>query len=349
MQSADDASKSGGGCPVKQNSPADSAAQPRAGGVLSSLRGWWAGSAQQSSTTTAAAAAAATPAQTSASKQCESGSCPVSTTDAASSSSSSSSTGSCPVGSTSGAYNPLVGDYKYGQARQPGQKVPLDTHRQRSTIPKGEVTPQHQPAGHGTWVYPSEQQYFNAMKRKGWDAQPEDVPVVLAIHNAVNEQGWAKVREWEALRGDAEPKLKEFRGRPTDISPKAWFKSNVLGYKPPFDRHDWVVESGGREVRYVIDFYAGKGANAGAVALHLDVRPALDSVDAALHRARMFVKEDLGFTVFDSAAAATTGSTTSSSSSSHTFGRSSSSSGGCAAKEQAPHTIIDDRPPPPGR
>jgi cytochrome c heme-lyase len=343
MQAANDASKSSGGCPVKQSSPADSIAQPRAG-VLSSLRGWWAGSAQQQPSITAAAAS---PSQTAASKQCESGSCPVNT-DAASSSSSS--TGGCPVGSTAGAYNPLVGDYKYGQARQPGQKVPLDTHRQRSSIPKGEVTPQHQPAGHGTWVYPSEQQYFNAMKRKGWDAQPEDVPVVLAIHNAVNEQGWSKVREWEALRGDAEPKLKEFRGRPTDISPKAWFKSNVLGYKPPFDRHDWVVESGGREVRYVIDFYAGKGANAGAVALHLDVRPALDSVDAALHRARMFVKEDLGFTVFDSAAAATTSSSSSSSSSaSNTFGRSSSSSGGCAAKAQAPQTIIDDRPPPPGR
>ncbi|KAG5192378.1 cytochrome c/c1 heme lyase-domain-containing protein [Tribonema minus] len=172
------------------------------------------------------------------------------------------------------------------------QTVPLSTARQCSTIPKGEVTPQHQPEGANVWVYPSEQQYFNAMKRKGWEAQEQDVPIVLAIHNAVNEQGWSKVREWEAMRG-GDPKLKEFRGRPNDISPKAWFKTNVLGYKPPFDRHDWVVESAGREVRYVIDFYAGKGTPERPVALHLDVRPALDSADAALHRACMFAKEEL--------------------------------------------------------
>jgi hypothetical protein len=35
----------------------------------------------------------------------------------------------------------------------------------------------------------SEQQYFNAMKRKGYNPQENDVPVILSIHNLVNEQG----------------------------------------------------------------------------------------------------------------------------------------------------------------
>ena len=43
------------------------------------------------------------------------------------------------------------------------------------------------------------------------------MPVVLAIHNVVNEQGWSKVLEWERLRGCkdvSEVKLKKFLGRP---------------------------------------------------------------------------------------------------------------------------------------
>ncbi|CAM9503209.1 unnamed protein product, partial [Laminaria digitata] len=49
-----------------------------------------------------------------------------------------------------------------------------------------------------------------------------------------------------------------------------------------FGRHDWLVKrADGTEARYVIDFYAGKappGSNV-PVAMHLDVRPALDSFD----------------------------------------------------------------------
>jgi hypothetical protein len=39
-----------------------------------------------------------------------------------------------------------------------------------------------------------------------------------------------------------------FVGRPQDYSPKARLL-NLLGYKLPFDRHDWVVDRCGREVR----------------------------------------------------------------------------------------------------
>jgi hypothetical protein len=32
------------------------------------------------------------------------------------------------------------------------------------------------------------------MKRKGYNPNEGDMPVILAIHNIVNEQGWTKVK-----------------------------------------------------------------------------------------------------------------------------------------------------------
>ncbi len=37
-------------------------------------------------------------------------------------------------------------------------------------------------------------------------------------------------------------------------SPLAWLRA-ALGGAMPFDRHDWIVDRCGKEVRYVIDFY----------------------------------------------------------------------------------------------
>lgn len=105
-------------------------------------------------------------------------------------------------------------------------------------------------------MYPSEQQYYNAIKRKGYKASAMDMPSTLAIHNAVNEKGWEMVQEWERAHAEATavaaaggggqggdcgagfpaPKLLRFTGRPKDTSPKAWVKSTLLGYRPPFDR-----------------------------------------------------------------------------------------------------------------
>lgn len=50
-------------------------------------------------------------------------------------------------------------------------------------------------------------------------------------------------------------------------------------YTPPFDRHDWVIDRCGTQVRYVIDFYTGKSnpKDPRNVAFYLDVRPAVDS------------------------------------------------------------------------
>ena len=66
------------------------------------------------------------------------------------------------------------------------------------------------------------------MKRKGYNPAEKDVPVILAIHNLVNEKGWSKILQWEDLIGCKAPKLIRFVGRPKDLSPKAYFL-NMLG------------------------------------------------------------------------------------------------------------------------
>lgn len=53
-------------------------------------------------------------------------------------------------------------------------------------------------------------------------------------------------------------------------------------YTAPFDRHDWYVDRCGKQIRYVIDFYAGKPdpKQPQRMAFYLDVRPALDDWDS---------------------------------------------------------------------
>lgn len=191
-------------------------------------------------------------------------------------------------------YNNAANDMEFSQVeRRPGQKEIMSTTRTLSGIPKSDFNPSHQPKGQikqdendeNKWVYPSEQQYYNAMIRKGYSPPEKDIGAILAIHNSVNERGWKEVMEWETFRGLETPKLKKFEGRPKDLSPKAqilkWF-----GCDPPFDRHDWYVErDNGKEVRYIIDFY--HVPNRRDLPVHLDVRPALDSPSAFVDRAEM--------------------------------------------------------------
>ena len=65
---------------------------------------------------------------------------------------------------TQDKYNPLINDINFGQERQPQQTIALSTTRAVSSIPKGDINPHHQIASMDQWVYPSEQQYYNAMK-----------------------------------------------------------------------------------------------------------------------------------------------------------------------------------------
>lgn len=78
------------------------------------------------------------------------------------------------------------------QERLPGQSMPLDTTRVVSSIPAADNS--------GTsrfWIYPSEQMFFDAMRRKNWDPKEIDMKTVVPIHNAVNERVWSEILEWE--------------------------------------------------------------------------------------------------------------------------------------------------------
>jgi len=242
----------------------------------------------------------------------------------------------CPVKGGAGAIPASIEEAaQHSQLPAPGQKMPLSQHRVISTIPRGDNTsdqpnddaaaqknnegraavPAHQPTNSSQWMYPSEQQFYNAMRKKGYNPPIEAIPSVLKIHNAVNERSWLQVRKWEKeLHNNEEPKLVKFVGRPKDLSPKAFFNSRVLMTQEPFDRHDWYVEDtdGGEPRRYVIDFYEGKETPAEQQkqtttimkppSMYIDVRPALDTPGAALDRIVMAAREALpGLTAaFDS-------------------------------------------------
>ncbi|OMJ07248.1 putative cytochrome c1 heme lyase [Smittium culicis] len=128
------------------------------------------------------------------------------------------------------------------------------------------------------WVYPSEQMFYNALKRKNYNVQEAEMKSIVPIHNAVNEMCWKKILEWESMHKQSclTPKLLKFEGKKNDLTLRARFKV-FLGYKPPFDRHDWTVDRCGQQVRYIIDFYGGSsnGINTLSPSFYLDVRPSL--------------------------------------------------------------------------
>uniref|UniRef100_A0A061RAZ0 Holocytochrome c-type synthase n=1 Tax=Tetraselmis sp. GSL018 TaxID=582737 RepID=A0A061RAZ0_9CHLO len=166
----------------------------------------------------------------------------------------------------------------------PGQIKPLSTERETSTIPKGGTD--------STWLYPSPQMFFNALRRKGKgeDVTEDDMTSVVAAHNSMNETTWRKVLAWEALHEHdcGSPTLLRFRGRPDQLSPKARVWSWVTG-EQPFDRHDWYVDRCGHEVRYVIDFYFREEKAGTPEAFAIDARPAVDSLEAAVDRVKMAI------------------------------------------------------------
>jgi len=132
------------------------------------------------------------------------------------------------------------------------------------------------------------------MKRKGWQWGPEDISAkdmdhIIKIHNTNNENAWTEVLKWERFhRAECpEPQLKSFGGKAKDFSPRARLRG-MLGYQMPFDRHDWIVDRNGTEVRYIIDYYdSPSDSPASQKFAQLDVRPALDSRTAVWDRMKM--------------------------------------------------------------
>lgn len=182
------------------------------------------------------------------------------------------------------------------QQKAPGQRADLSTERVASTIPKA--------GSAATWEYPSPQMFWNALVRKGKadGTSEEEMATVVAVHNNMNELTWREVLEWEKLRDARQstaphkPRLSRFSGRPHELSLEAKLRTTLLGWPAPFDRHDWIVDRGGDEVRYIIDYYSDESlahsdalptalSDSSAIqSIVLDVRPALDSVQAVWDR-----------------------------------------------------------------
>jgi len=160
------------------------------------------------------------------------------------------------------------------------------------------------------WEYPSPQQFYNALMRKGWDTPEEHVEAMVAIHNRLNEDAWSEILKWESRgsRGASEAailELSKFAGIHGELSNKArlyqiarWLFPSRFIFAPPFDRHDWVVRRPrtNKLVRYVIDYYSlRKDVNA-EPDFYIDVRPALDNFGNA--QARLMVGIENGLLSF---------------------------------------------------
>jgi len=110
------------------------------------------------------------------------------------------------------------------QFRIASQRRDLNTEREISSIPKaanaadpygenkaapaaasspspssGAHAPDPDSDSDKVWIYPSEQMFFNAMKRKNWNPKEEDMKFVVPIHNMVNEMAWKHILKWENL------------------------------------------------------------------------------------------------------------------------------------------------------
>lgn len=183
------------------------------------------------------------------------------------------------------------------------QSVALPTDREASTIPRP-ASPDG--SGSGVWEYPSPQQFYNALVRKGWETPEEHIETMVQIHNFLNERAWDEVVKWEKrVDPSSTIELVRFRGRPGELSPKArfwlfagWLLPSRFNTEPPFDRHDWIVRrpTTGEEVRYVIDYYSAPPEPDGSPVFSLDVRPALDSAGSI--KERLFAATEETWTSF---------------------------------------------------
>lgn len=166
------------------------------------------------------------------------------------------------------------------------QPFPLSKDRQVSSIPKGSSDKNE------NWVYPSEQMFWNAMIKKGWKWNEEDIKKehmehIIKIHNANNENAWNEILKWEKFTQTYchSPKLLKFSGKASEFSPRARLRM-LFGYQAPFDRHDWIIDRCGTPVRYIIDYYDVGNEYENGKFIYLDVRPAYDSFESIIVRSK---------------------------------------------------------------
>ncbi|KAF8299955.1 cytochrome c and c1 heme-lyase [Clavulina sp. PMI_390] len=187
------------------------------------------------------------------------------------------------------------------QSPSPNQSKILSTERETSSIPRvvaNSETGDYLNQGEAkNWVYPSPQQFYNALMRKGHDMPEDQMATMVQLHNFLNEEAWNEVLQWEGRldpRATSVPKLAEINGKPRELTYKArslmwasWALPSYFQAQRPFDRHDWVItRSSGQRIRYVIDYYRDEADEDGNPAFVLDVRPASDSISSVLLKLR---------------------------------------------------------------
>ena len=94
----------------------------------------------------------------------------------------------CPTKHESGGINPLNQMPTLSQMPAKQQLAALPIERETSTIPRDDGS---------RWEYPSPQQFYNALVRKGWETPEEHVETMVQIHNFLNEQAWQEILKWE--------------------------------------------------------------------------------------------------------------------------------------------------------
>ena len=137
------------------------------------------------------------------------GGCPV---DHASASLSFASTSGCPVPHSKrplnqDEINELNQMPNLAQTPSPSQKLALSTTRVSSSIPRTVANKDAPPneverAKSTVWEYPSPQQFYNALVRKGWETPEEHIDTMVKIHNFLNEAAWNEVMKWEAMENE---------------------------------------------------------------------------------------------------------------------------------------------------
>ncbi|XP_064338659.1 holocytochrome c-type synthase isoform X1 [Camelus dromedarius] len=206
------------------------------------------------------------------------------------------------------------------QTPAPDQPFTLSTVREESSIPRADSDKKWvYPSEQMFW----NAMLRKGWKWKDEDISQKDMYNIIRIHNQNNEQAWREILKWEALHAKecpCGPSLIRFGGKAKEYSPRARIRSWMGGvgfsahtclsagpqptslarvsvlrltlflcsrYELPFDRHDWIVNRCGTEVRYVIDYYDGGEVNQDYQFTILDVRPALDSLSAVWDRMKV--------------------------------------------------------------
>lgn len=103
-----------------------------------------------------------------------------------------------PSNSTLSKLNPLnyIPSNLSNTREHSAQTTSLPLTRDTSSIPRADTS-------NAKWEYPSPQQMYNAMLRKGYTDTPIDaVESMVAVHNFLNEGAWEEIVTWEEIFRD---------------------------------------------------------------------------------------------------------------------------------------------------